>query len=444
MMRWSKFATAAILSLFSGVLALAQDQDMEQIPPPPLQDSQMLEISPSVPHMTSYGYAIPAGWNIGIAADAMGVYDSNPLFLAQPSGDEAQRYSGNAFLTYLSKRTVYQADYMPSFTYYRQYSELNSTEQNLSQTLWHDASAQTGYGWRFDAKKYPSWGGSTFASSSFGSLLMQLSGLTGLNLVSKVSAASTGFTLDHRLNHHSHVRADFSGGVTKYAHSNTDEFLSLLTATDSSTWSGLMSLVYDYQLNTHRSLGVGVSGGYLLFTAENYHLITQTVGFRYSETLPHSWSYSVSVGPEFREQQRASGTIQPGLNLNFDMGRKTRKSAFRAGAVSSYQMGQAQGNVTSWVALVSLEHSIGRRYFAGVLGNYQRSESLVASGQLGTGSTQTVTPAVDGGIRLDRHVMWFANYGFSAQNGVLTQRETIYRQQFISGLSFNVDSLFPR
>lgn len=416
---------------------------MEQPVPPPVMDTQLVDIPLSPPHLTSYGVVIPPGWNFGLTADALGVYDSNPAFQPQQIGDEAQRYSGNASLTYLSKHTVYQTVYAPSCTYYQQFTSLNSTEQNLSQSLWHDFSSHTSFAWRLDAHKYPSWGGSSFANSSFGALLMQLSGLTGLNLSSKVSNVTTGFTLEHKLSNRSHIHADFSGGVSKYVHSDSNQILNLLTAPDSSTWSGQMSLFYDYQLGEHRSLGAGVSNSYFLFTAANYHAITQTTVLRYSQTLGSGWSYTAAVGPELREQQDSPGSVQPGLSLNFDIGQKTRKSAFRATVSNSYQIGQAQGNLTSWAASALFEHAIGRRCFAGAFGNYQRSESQVSAGSLGTGITQTFSPAVDGGIRLNRHMTWFANYGFSAQKGVLTQQQNIYRQQIVSGLSFNVDNLFP-
>ena len=442
MTQWRELAVIAILSLFTGAQAWAQYD--EQIPPPPLEAEASMETAPSMPHMTSYGFLIPPGWNIGMAADALGVYDSNPAFLLQPSGDVAQRYSGDISLTYLSKHTIYQANYLPSFTYYGQFTDLNNGEQKLSQSLWHDASMRTGFGWRFDAGKYPSWGGSAFSNSSFGSLLMELSGLTGLDLMSNVSTATTGFSVDHKLNQRSHLHADVSGGVNKYVHCDSNQLVSLLTAPDSSTWSGVMSLTYSYQLNSHRTLGTSVSSSYNLFTAQSYHVMTQSAVIRYEEKLRDGWVYSVAAGPEFREEQQSSGSVQPGLNLNVDLVHKTRRTSFRASVVSSYQMGQAQNNLTSWVALLSLEHAIGKHCFAGVFGNYQRSESLVAAGSIGTGSTQTVAPAVDGGVRLGRHVVWFANYGFSAQKGALTRQKTIYRQQLVSGLSFNVDSLFPR
>lgn len=201
----------AILSMMPGMRAMAQDEDLEQIPPPALEDAESMEIPLSAPHISNYGFVIPPGWNLGVAADGMGVYDSNPTSLSEATGDAAQRYSGNASLTYLSKHTAYQADYLPSATYYRQITGLNSTEQDLNQTLWHEVSGQTSFGWHFDARKYPSWGGSAFSNSSFGSLLMELSGLTGLNLMSKISNGTTDFIMEHRLNHRSRLHADIGG-----------------------------------------------------------------------------------------------------------------------------------------------------------------------------------------------------------------------------------------
>ena len=430
-----------ILLAMSKALVLAQDTD--GIPPAPLQDVQVMEIPPSEPHVNDYGFVIRPGWNLGMTIDAIGVYDTNPAFLVQPAGDVAQRYSGSVSLSYLARHTVYQAAYFPSFTYYRNFTTLNSAEQQLSQTLWHEFSPRTDFSWRLDAREYPSWGGSAFANSSFGSLLMELSGLTALNLESKVKNASTGFTLEHRLNHRSHLQVDVSGGVTKYAHSNSNQFVSLLTAPDSSTWSGQMAIFYNYQLNAHRTVGAGISASYFMFTLQNYHQMEQAAVFRYAEILSKNWSYSVCVGPGFREQQNSSEKIQPVLSLNLDLEHKTRKSAFRASVVNSYQMGLAQGSLTDWIALLSFEHSVGKRGFAGVFATYQRSDSAVAVGPLGTGITQSVAPAVDGGIRLARHIVWFANYGVGLQEGVLTQQNKIYRQQFLIGFSFNVDRLFP-
>jgi len=443
MTRWREFVVLATLMVLPGVLASAQDT--EQPPPPPVHDSQPeMEIPASTPHLSSYGTAIPPGWNVSMAADALGVYDSNPAFLVQAEGDEAQRYSGNLALTYVSKHTFYQADYMPSLSRYRQFTSLNSTDQNLSQSLWQDVSTRTGLGWRLSIRQYPSWGGSAFSSSSFGSLLMQLSGLTGLNLLSRVSSVNTGFAMEHRLNRRSRFNLDLSGGVSKYVHMDSNQLISLLTAPDSSTWSGQVNASYTYHLSAHRMLGVGVASSYLLFTSQNYHIAAESAAVSYSENLRDNWSYSISVGPEIRAQQRSSGGVQPGLSLNLSASHKTRKSDFRASVVNSYQTGQAQGNLTSWNALLSFEHAIRRRWFAGVFTNYQRSESLVASGPLGTGMTQSFAPAVDGGARLSRHVVWFANYGFSLQKGALTTQQNLYRQQFVTGLSFNVDSLFPR
>ncbi len=188
----------------------------------------------------------------------------------------------------------------------------------------------------------------------------------------------------------------------------------------------------------------GYSASYFLFTLQNYHQMEQAALFRYSEIFSKDWSYSASVGPGLREQQNASGKIQPVLSLNLDLEHKTKKSAFRANVVNSYQMGLAEGNLTGWVALLSFEHSVGKRGFAGVFATYQRSQSAVSVGPLGTGLTQSVAPALDGGIRLARHLVWFANYGVGVQEGVLTQQNKIYRQQFLTGLSINVDRLFPR
>ena len=439
MMFWRKFAISMLI-MMSGALALAQDQ--EQIPSPPLQEAESMEVAPSAPHVNNYGVVIPAGWNMALAIDALGVYDSNPAFQLQPAGDAAQRYSGNLSLSYLAEHTIYLASYIPSFTYYRQFTSLNSADQSFDQTVWHDVSPHTSFGWRLEANKYPSWGGSAFANSSFGPLLMELSGLTALNLESKVSNASTGFTVEHKLSGHSHIQADISGGATKYVHSDSGQFVSLLTAPDSSTWAGQMSLLYDYQLSSHRTLGVGVSGSYFVFTTQNYHVMTESAVLRYSEVLRDGWAYTASVGPQFIEEQLSSQPLQPGLSLDFGLIHKTRKSSFRASVGNSYQIGQAQGNLTSWTGLVTFEHAIGKRYFAGGFGSYLRSDSPVTTGSLGTGVTQSFAPAVDGGVRLTRHLVWFTNYGFSVQQGVLTEQKNIYRQQFVSGLSLNVERLF--
>jgi hypothetical protein len=432
----------AILLAMSETLAFAQDTN--PIAPPPVQDVQMMEIPPSAPHVNDYGYVIVPGWNLGMTADVLGVYDTNPAFLLQPIGDVAQRYSGSASVSYLAKHTVYQAAYLPSFSYYRKFTTLNSDEQSLNQTFWHESSPRTNFSWRLNAHEYPSWGGSSFASSAFGSLLMELSGLTALNLESKVKSATTGLTLVHELNRRSHFQADISGGVTKYVHSNSDQFVSLLTAPDSSTWSAQTSFFYYRQLSAHRSLGAGVSAAYFLFTFQDSRLMVQSAMLRYSEVLRKNWAYSVSIGPDLREDQHSSKKIQPGLNLDVDLVHKTKKTAFRASVVNAYQTGAAEGNLTSWVALVSFERSVGKRGFAGVFATYLRSESEFSQGALGKGTTQSMTPAVDGGIRLTRHLVWFANYGFGLQEGALTLQNKIYRQQFLSGISFNVDRLLPR
>jgi len=418
-------------------------QDLEQLPPPSVQKAQPMEIPASAPHVINYGFKVRPGWNLGMASDALGVYDNNPASLPQPSGDAAQRYSGNLSLAYLSQHTTYQADYIPSASYYRQFTSLNNTEQSLTQRVWHAVSARTSFDWHLDARQYPSWGGSSFPSSSFGSLLMQLSGLTGLDLKSNVSSANMGFMLHRKLNKHSSINAGVGGGVSKYVQINSNQIAGLLTAPDSSTWGGLMALSYDYQLSTRRSLGAGISGSYFLFTGANYHTIEQTASLHYSERFRNGWAYSIAAGPELREQQRSSGSIQPGLSLSFDVGRKTRRSSYRANVQRSYQIGQAQGNLTSWTASLSAERGVGRRGFAGVFASYLRSVSEVSVGQFGTGTTQSFAPAFTGGIRLGRHLIWFANYGLSAQDGVLTHQSNIHRQQFVSGFSFRTDSLFP-
>lgn len=145
--------------LFAMSTASGLAQDMDGIPPTaPLQDEQTIEIPPSEPHVNNYGFVILPGWNLGMAVDALGVYDTNPAFLVQPDGDAAQRYTGSASLSYLAKRTVYQAAYFPSYTYYRTFTSLNSAEQDLNQTLWHEFSPRTELTWRADAREYPSWG----------------------------------------------------------------------------------------------------------------------------------------------------------------------------------------------------------------------------------------------------------------------------------------------
>lgn len=403
-----------------------------------------MEIPTPISHVAPNGFLIPSGWNLGLAADSLGLYDSNPASLPESNGDAGQRYSGNLSLSYLSRHTVYQTNYAPSFTYYHQFNSLNSTKQSLSQSFWHHATSKTGVGWTLNLKRFPSWGKSAFADSSFGSLLMELSGLTGLNLKSKVSSADTSFTIEHRPSRRSIFHVDMEGRVDKYTHSNSSQFLSLLTVADSSTWSGGTGLYYDYQLSAHRSLGAVISNSYFLFTAQNQHSTTQSAMLRYSETFRNDWTFLVSAGPELQERQHLSHGIQPGVSFNFDLRHKSRKSALRTSVVRHLQIGQAPGNLTDWTASLSAERAIGRRYFAGVFGDYQRSQSQVNVGQIGIGSTQTFASGLDGGIRIGHHTVWFANYGFSAMSGVLTQHTGIYRQQVLSGLSFNVDSLFAR
>jgi hypothetical protein len=439
-MGW-KLTMLALLMMLQGTPAFAQQDDQFSIPAPAKAEEPM-EISASLPHMTSYGFAIPPGWNAATAVDALGIYDSNPASLLQPSGDEAQRYSGYLSLSYLAKHTVYQLTYLPSFTYYHHFSTLNSVDQNLSQSIWHQVDRKTSWTWLLDSEKYPSWGGSAFSNSAFGVLLMQLAGLTSLNLQSKVTNANTGFTLDHKPTLRSSVQLNVSGGVTKYVHSNSDQILGLLTAGNSSTWYGQMGFVYGYQLDAHRRLGAGVSTSYFLFTAENYHLMEESVVLRYEQQLSNHWIYSVGAGPQFCEQQDPK-TLQTGLGLNADVERKTLRSSFHANVSSSYQPGQAQGTLTGWMVSSSFEHSVGKHGFAGVFGTYQSSVAI-ASKPAGQGTTLTLAPALDGGYRISRHLVWFANYGYGLNRGVLTHQKSLIRQQFLTGLSFNVDRLFER
>jgi hypothetical protein len=230
--------------------------------------------------------------------------------------------------------------------------------------------------------------------------------------------------------------------VTKYVHSDSDQILGLLTAGNSSTWNGQIGLVYGYQLGSHRTLGAGVSTSYFLFTAENYHVMEESVALRYEEQLSNHWLYSVGIGPQFREQQDLK-TLQTGLSLNADIEHKTLRSSFHANVSNSYQPGQAQANLTGWMVSSSFEHSVGKRCFAGVFGIYQ-SSTAIASKLAGQGTTLTFAPALDGGYRISRHLVWFANYGYGLNQGVLTQQKSLIRQQFLTGLSFNVDRLLER
>jgi hypothetical protein len=65
-------------------------------------------------------------------------------------------------------------------------------------------------------------------------------------------------------------------------------------------------------------------------------------------------------------------------------------------------------------------------------------------GELLSGQTNNFIVAGEGGIKVARRVVWFANYGYDRQKGALTLEKQIGKQEFVTGFAFNVDSLFSR
>jgi len=440
MRRSQKHALATILLTLP--LAFASAQELDQIPPPPLRDPEAIEVPLGTAHLTNHGRPIPAGWNVAATADALGVYDSNPLSVSDPQGEFEQRYSADVSVTDRAKHTSYQAVYEPSYSLHKRYDQLNMLEQNFSQVLWHDFSPQTAMSWRVNAQRYPSWGGSAFAGSAFGALLMQLTGISGLDLRQEVTRGTMGLSLERVEGFRSHWRIDLEGGASRYQPTSESQIVALLTAPGSSTWFGEVNLLYEHHITRSRVLGVSLSDAYFTFTLPAYHSQEQIAQLRYMQYFRNGWGLMAGAGPEFRENPMVKGTLQPAMSFTADVGRTSMRSVVRVTFTDGYQLGRAQGNLSNSVLAASAERALLRRTYVGAFANYERSNASVPTGQLAAGNTTLVAFAGSGGVRLSREITWFVNYGVGLQKGVLTGEKQIHRQQFVSGLSWNTNNLF--
>jgi hypothetical protein len=443
----------AILLILGALPLLAQDPAEPQSPsepgteaPPPVAPmaSGAMEIPRVVSHMNSYGFETPPGWNLAAAASALAIYDTNPLFQTVPSGDVAQNYTGIACLSYLSRHSAYQAAYTGSWVGYDKYSGLDSTRQSLTQTWWHQQSARTDYTFKLNLSEYPTWGGSSFSQSAFGSIVLGLTGMTALELRSNARRVDGSGSMQQKVGRRGSIRVSFDGGVIKFTPSSRIQLVDLLTAPASSTVTGSVAVSYDYKINSRRSVGIIADTGYVYFTTPDYSASNESISVRYAERFRNGWSYSISAGPQFLRVQQGAGTTQTSMALSATGFHRTERSSVSAEVRRRYEMGVAQGNYSLWYMNVQAERAVRRRCFIGAFVNYTQSSSPIPVGELLSGQTNNFIVAGEGGIKVARRVVWFANYGYDRQKGALTLEKQIGKQEFVTGFAFNVDSLFSR
>ena len=443
---------AIALTLVLGcVPLLAQDPEepqnppgpeVEAPPPAPPRTTDAMEIGPSAPHMSSYGFATPPGWALSAALAPSFIFDSNPLFQSPAVSDEAIHLSGIADLTYVARHNVYQAAYLAGWSGYERYTALDMTQQTLTQTWWHEFSKKSSITVHLKLDRYPTWGGSAFSQSSFGVLLLGLTGLNGLSLRSNASMAQSGLDYTRRMGRHSTVYSNVTIGVAKYVPSSKIELIQLLTAPRSSTWSESIAIGVSHQLKAGQFLGLETTSSFFYITVPDNNINVSYVNAYYKRDLRNGWGFSLSAGPQFIHEQH--GSTSPNLYLTAAAQRVTLRSSVRMAITHSYQLGMAQGNLSTWNALGSAERAVRRRMFVGTFANYSQSVSPVSVGDLGTGNTNTLIVAGDAGARLTPKLVWFVNYGFCRQKGALTQERQIDKQMFVTGISLNFNSIFSR
>ncbi|MDR3764889.1 MAG: hypothetical protein P4M01_12425 [Acidobacteriota bacterium] len=441
---WVLIAASLMLFLTPGTLAAqgtddSADSSAAPAPPPSpaiLFDSDVT-VSQSVGHVYSYGFDMTPGWNLGVSVAPSVMYDTNPLLQYSPVSDKAMQVSGLADLTYLGRHDTYQAILTGRWSEYSRYNPLNSLDGELKQTWYHEASRRTNTTSYLKLQRYPSWGGSAFSRSAFGSLVLALTGLDALALKSKVDTAYAGQDVSHQFNRHSWLSADVSGGVSKFIPASNIELVQLLTAPASSTWNGRGHIQYMYRVNGKHVVGVGGGSSYYSITNPENNVTVNDVVAYYRVDLK-GWSMGVSAGPQWiRDNRQTSMRMQFGGNVQHT----TRRTSIMVSATDQYQVGMAQGNLGVWTVEASAERALSSRSFVGSFFRYTKSNSPLGTGQITEGYTDSTIAAAEGGYKLGRNLIWFANYGYCQQKGSLTSEETVYKHIFVTGISFTMNGL---
>lgn len=440
------------LLLFPGLL-LAQSsddsskpswQEIETPPPAPVLASDDMEVPLTVPHMYNYGFVPPPGWNLAGALNAVGEYDSNPIAAPSAKGSPVQRYSGLGVLTYRARHDAYQLAYNGSWVNYTDFHGLSATRHYLDQSYWHQISNRTDFRIYQNLRRYPMWGVSAFGQSSLGALLLALSGLSSIDLRSNVDGATTGVEFTHRVGKRDSIHVNMLGNVDKYKPDSNSALGQLLEAPPSSTWAGTGDIFYDHRLNGHRQIGAGVGLTYFAFTEMGNSMLAERFVLRYSDLLFGRWAYSVSAGPQFLNNRQSHGANYTSVMVTGDISRKTSKSVITFKAERGYTTGYAQSSISNWQISGSAERIIGRRSYIGAYVNAWENQTYANTGQILPGSTHVTSVSGSAGTHLTQNLIWFVNYGFVDEEGVLTLRKQITKQQFATGVTLSMDRLFSR
>jgi hypothetical protein len=407
-----------------------QSDSRYPVPVPPLR----------LPFWSAFGKLLPAGWSMSLSTQVLGLYDSNPLQSpSAPSADIAGSYSGVIEVAKFSEHARFIADYMPEYTMYRRFDALSNLQQRYYQALTLDLSRNTTFSWHLNARHFPAWGGSSFAGSDFGALVMALTGTSEHDLMSSVTNANTDFGIDHRINVHSHVDFGVNGSASWFGAAEGNLYANLLNQPSSKAWCGGGTLGYTFDINSRRSAGVDVGQSYCLYASQNYHQNYQTAHFRYRQTLNRNWQYYVEIGPGFRENQPESSAVTPGFDLSVAVNRMTKQTILSATLTRTYSVGLFQGNQTAWYGTLAAQHIFGQHWKVGFFTNYSGSFHSPEAQVYNDTTTNAYWVSGLWGYRFGRQLTWNTNYGYAVYQGYYSGASQVNKNQVATGFVFTLN-----
>jgi len=355
-----------------------------------------------------------------------------------PLSDISGHYNSVFMITDSTKHVEYTAIYSPNLSNYHKLTTLDAIRQNISQEVAISLPSHTAVEWRLIGSRSPSWAGAPLAGSMFGQLVMQLTGVNALELLQNVTSGASLLSINHRSSLRKSIELDCAGGISRYRKQSTNDIISALTAPDSTTWYNEVSASYGYSMQSHKSIGLGVSSAYFRFTAPDSHVLEESVQLHYSQDWASGWNYVAGIGPELHRSQVRQGGIQLGLSASVGINHKTSRSAFQVQISNEYTVQQEQDTLTSWIITVSDQHALTQRWFVGDLMHYRRTNTGFGVGYAVNGNRAILDSGISGGYHITRNTNWFINYGWSVASGITATQGTIYRQQLITGISFDI------
>jgi len=256
---------------------------------------------PNRPDTSIFGLSIPGGWKFSGSGATTETFDDN-IFLAGDENRQGDLQSNLQFrgsATFKSRRLRFEADFVPRFSLYNRFDQLNYFSESYIQDAEYRLSARQSLHWTATISHYPARANGAPSSDNFGIDTQALQSPQAILQGTTTTQASTGLGFSRSVSARTQFTANANVSYNEVKPDTAVPNAIFQTTQRSRSLAG--SLGWSYTLSPGRTIGLQADYSYFLFSQDHHHQNYENAQLRFEQRVRKHFRAYLSGGPAWQE-----------------------------------------------------------------------------------------------------------------------------------------------